>query len=53
MGNQTSVGVGSLVGIREVKGEERMITIFGVWVSFWMFNYEIRRHAKAKEKNGV
>lgn len=29
-----------------------MITIFGVWVSFWMFNYEIRRRAKSEEKNG-
>ena len=29
-----------------------MITIFGVWVSFWMFNYEHRVRIKRKEKNG-
>jgi hypothetical protein len=28
-----------------------MITIFGVWVSFWFFNYEHRYRAKLKEKN--
>jgi hypothetical protein len=26
-----------------------MITIFGVWASFWMFNYEIRKRDKLKE----
>ena len=29
-----------------------MITIFGVWVSFWIFNYEHRVRIKRKEKNG-
>ena len=29
-----------------------MITVFGVWVSFWMFNYEHRVRIKRKEKNG-
>jgi hypothetical protein len=29
-----------------------MITIFGVWASFWMFNYENRVRIKRKEKNG-
>ena len=28
-----------------------MITVFGVWVSFWMFNYEHRVRIKRKEKN--
>ena len=28
-----------------------MITIFGVWVSFWIFNYEHRVRIKRKEKN--
>ena len=28
-----------------------MITIFGVWASFWMFNYEHRVRIKRKEKN--
>jgi hypothetical protein len=28
-----------------------MITIFGVWASFWMFNYEHRVRDKRKEKN--
>ena len=28
-----------------------MITIFGAWVSFWLFNYEHRYRAKLKEKN--
>ena len=26
-----------------------MITIFGVWASFWIFNYEIRKRDKLKE----
>jgi hypothetical protein len=33
-------------------GEERMITILGALVSFWLFNYEHRYRAKFKEKNG-
>ena len=28
-----------------------MITVFGVWVSFWIFNYEHRVRIKRKEKN--
>ena len=28
-----------------------MITIFGVWVSFWIFNYEHRVRIKRKEKS--
>ena len=28
-----------------------MITIFGVWASFWIFNYECRVRVKQKEKN--
>jgi hypothetical protein len=28
-----------------------MITIFGVWMSFWFFNYEHRVRDKRKEKN--
>ena len=30
-----------------------MITIFGVWASFWMFNYECRVRVKRKEKNNA
>ena len=29
-----------------------MITVFGVWASFWIFNYEHRVRIKRKEKNG-
>ena len=28
-----------------------MITIFGVWASFWIFSYECRVRIKRKEKN--
>ena len=28
-----------------------MITVFGVWASFWIFNYEHRVRIKRKEKN--
>ena len=27
-----------------------MITVFGVWASFWIFNYEHRVRIKRKEK---
>jgi hypothetical protein len=30
-----------------------MITIFGVWISFWLFNYEHRVRDKRKEKNNA
>lgn len=29
-----------------------MITVFGIWASFWIFNYEHRVRIKRKEKNG-
>lgn len=28
-----------------------MITVFGIWASFWIFNYEHRVRIKRKEKN--
>jgi len=28
-----------------------MITVFGVWVSFWMFNYEHRVRIKRRENH--
>ena len=28
-----------------------MITVFGMWASFWIFNYEHRVRIKRKEKN--
>ena len=30
-----------------------MITVFGVWASFWIFNYEHRVRIKRKEKNNA
>ena len=28
-----------------------MITFFGIFFSFWLFNYEVRKRNKLKDKN--